>query len=143
MIEGIFDDANAMITTQIFNQIKHSNTKIAMYSVHSTMKYLNDYCKAGKLRDYSVRVGTRKCISHENIKALLEKLFDKEPKTLKQIMAWHVKFEKIHPFGDGNGRIGRFLMLMQAEKNNIALPEVFFTLDNFETNRQKYYALFK
>ena len=143
-IEDIFDDKDAVITTRLFNQVKHANTQIAMYAVHKEMKHLNDYCTAGELRDYSVTVGLRKCLEHTKIKATLKKLFKNEPKSLKAILKWHIKFEKIHPFGDGNGRIGRFLMLMQSEKNNIELPELFFTLDdNFENDRQHYYALFK
>ncbi len=42
-------------------------------------------------------------------------------KGLDDVMIFHAKFEKIHPFQDGNGRIGRFLMLKQCIENNIDL----------------------
>lgn len=42
-------------------------------------------------------------------------------KGLDSIMEFHAKFEKIHPFQDGNGRIGRFLMLKQCLENDVDL----------------------
>ena len=43
----------------------------------------------------------------------------KEVKTLNDILAFHVKFEKIHPFQDGNGRVGRLIMFKECLKYNI------------------------
>lgn len=39
--------------------------------------------------------------------------------TLEDIVEFHVRFEKIHPFADGNGRIGRIIMFKECLKNNI------------------------
>ena len=39
--------------------------------------------------------------------------------TLEDIIEFHVRFEKIHPFGDGNGRVGRIIMFKECLKNNI------------------------
>ncbi len=44
-----------------------------------------------------------------------------ETVTLKDIADFHYKFEKIHPFQDGNGRIGRFIILKQCLEWNIDL----------------------
>ncbi len=46
--------------------------------------------------------------------------------TLEHIIEFHVRFEIIHPFGDGNGRVGRMIMFKECLKNNI-LP--FIVLD--------------
>lgn len=39
--------------------------------------------------------------------------------TLEDIIEFHVRFEVIHPFGDGNGRVGRMIMFKECLKNNI------------------------
>ena len=40
-------------------------------------------------------------------------------KTLEDIIEFHVKFEKIHPFQDGNGRVGRMIMFRECLYNDI------------------------
>lgn len=44
-----------------------------------------------------------------------------EINSIEDIANFHQKFEHIHPFQDGNGRIGRYLILRQCIKNNIDL----------------------
>ena len=39
--------------------------------------------------------------------------------TLEDIIEFHVRFETIHPFSDGNGRVGRMIMFKECLKNNI------------------------
>jgi Fic family protein len=41
---------------------------------------------------------------------------------LADIAQFHILFERIHPFADGNGRVGRLLMAYQAIQNNIVPP---------------------
>ena len=43
----------------------------------------------------------------------------KPKKTLQDILDFHVRFEKIHPFKDGNGRVGRLLMVKECLQNQI------------------------
>ena len=39
--------------------------------------------------------------------------------TFKDILNFHVRFERIHPFQDGNGRVGRLIMFKECLKYNI------------------------
>ncbi len=39
--------------------------------------------------------------------------------TIEDIIDFHYRFECIHPFGDGNGRVGRMIMFKECLKNNI------------------------
>ena len=53
------------------------------------------------------------------IKKLLADYNSKEKVTLEDILEFHVLFERIHPFQDGNGRIGRLIMFKECLKHNI------------------------
>jgi Fic family protein len=55
----------------------------------------------------------------DQMKVLLSEYNAKEEKTLEDILEFHVKFEKIHPFQDGNGRVGRLIMFKECLKYNI------------------------
>jgi len=68
---------------------------------------------SGKYRDYTVRVGGYKAPDWQDVKQLMARFieFNKENINPVELAARaHYRFEKIHPFGDGNGRIGRLIM---------------------------------
>lgn len=56
---------------------------------------------------------------HDKMKALLAEYNAKEDKTLEEILDFHVKFERIHAFQDGNGRVGRLIMFKECLKYGI------------------------
>ena len=53
------------------------------------------------------------------MKALLTEYNSNEEKSFEDILDFHVKFERIHPFQDGNGRVGRLIMFKECLKYNI------------------------
>lgn len=99
---------------------------------------------AGRWRNYPVWVGSRAGIDWERIYWAIEGWINMAHQTVElpgdsdvHVKMDHVEFEKIHPFGDGNGRIGRLLYLWERRK--IGLPIKIF----YEKDRQEYYKWFK
>ena len=83
----------------------------------------------------------------DQMKALLVEYNGKKDKKLKDILDCHVKFERIHPFQDGNGRVGRLIMFKECLKYNI-VPfiiedhlKVFYYRGLKEWNHQKGYLM--
>ena len=81
---------------------------------------------AGQYRTRGVRIAGSHVVTPnhlkigENLKKFVKE-YNRQPKDVVfHIAKLHSHFEKIHPFSDGNGRVGRLLMLIYALKNNIA-----------------------
>lgn len=56
---------------------------------------------------------------HKAVKALLSDYYSIKQVEFDNILDFHVRFERIHPFQDGNGRIGRLLMFWQCLQSGI------------------------
>ena len=51
---------------------------------------------------------------HKELKTLLTDYYHNRQQTFENILNFHVRFEQIHPFQDGNGRVGRLLMFKEC-----------------------------
>lgn len=82
-----------------------------------------DWFAVGNYKKLPNEVGGKETTLPENVSAEIKKLLSdyngRENITLDDIIGFHVRFEKIHPFQDGNGRIGRLIMFKECLKNNI------------------------
>ena len=85
--------------------------------------------------------------TEQDIDSLLDDYSKLTQVTLEDIIDFHVKFERIHPFGDGNGRVGRIIMFKECLKNNI-MPFIILDQDKpyyirglKEYNRDKKYLI--
>lgn len=82
-----------------------------------------DWFKVGDYKAYPNEVGGYETTLPENVsnemKNLLEIYNNKKAKSFEDIIDFHYQFEKIHPFQDGNGRVGRLLILKECLKNDI------------------------
>ena len=99
---------------------------------------------AGRFRDYLVRVGSYRAPDWQDINNLMKEFFvwyNKNKKVMHPVelaAREHYKFEKVHPFGDGNGRIGRLLIAYLLRKNDYPLLII-----EYKKRKSYYHALSK
>ena len=115
-IDFIIDKANASLSETIIKQLH--------YLLKSgTSDSRKDWFAVGEYKRLPNEVGgmdtTMPEEVAEKIKSLLTWYNSLENVTLEDIIEFHVRFVKIHPFQDGNGRVGRLIMFKECLKNNI------------------------
>ena len=115
-IDFIIDKANANLSETLIKQLH--------YLLKSgTSDSRKDWFAVGEYKKLPNEVGGMDTTMPEDvareIKSLLSWYNAIENITLEDIIDFHVRFEKIHPFQDGNGRVGRLIMFKECLKNNI------------------------
>lgn len=82
-----------------------------------------DWFAVGAYKKLPNEVGGKETTLPENVSAEMQRLltnYNELPsKTLEDLIAFHVALERIHPFQDGNGRIGRLILFKECLKHNI------------------------
>lgn len=103
-------------------------TETLIKRLHSTLKSgtsdaRKDWFAVGGYKRVPNEVGGRETTAPEHVAqemAVLLKQYNRDKEhTLEQIVAFHHDFECIHPFQDGNGRVGRLLLFKECLRNNI------------------------
>ena len=115
-IDVIIDHAKSSLTEKFIKEL-HLILK------NGTSASRTDWFAVGDYKKRPNEVGGMETALPEEVadkmKALLTEYNKKEEKTLEDILDFHVKFEQIHPFQDGNGRVGRLIMFKECLKYNI------------------------
>ena len=115
-IDLIIDHAKSALTEKFIKEL-HQTLK------SGTSDSGKDWFVVGDYKKLPNEVGGMETALPEEVadkmKALLKEYNAKEEKTFDDILNFHVKFERIHPFQDGNGRVGRLIMFKECLKYNI------------------------
>lgn len=115
-IDLIIDKANLNITENLIKQL-HFILKNGTTDSRKNWFIVGDYKKLPN--EVGGRVTTSPEKVKDEVKSLIEWYNNIKNKTLNDIIEFHYRFEYIHPFQDGNGRVGRLLMFKECLKYNI------------------------
>ena len=115
-IDYVIDHATDKITESHIKQL-HALLKT------NTSDSQKDWFAVGAYKKLANEVGgeatTQPSDVQQEMRALLTEYNAQEKIDLDAILDFHVRFERIHPFQDGNGRVGRLLMFWQCLQNGV------------------------
>ena len=134
LVDYMLDIADQNLTEDIIKKF-HKILK------EGTMDSRKEWFNVGDYKKLANEAGSMKTSSPKQTPKDMQKLmewYNSLPKvTIKEIIEFHARFEKIHPFQDGNGRVGRIIAFKECLKNNI-IP--FIILDK---DKLYYYRVLK
>lgn len=115
-IDFIIEHAKSALTEKMIKEL-HLMLKAG------TSDARQDWFAVGAYKKMPNEVGGMATTMPENVaaemQALLAAYSAKKAKTLEDILDFHVRFERIHPFQDGNGRVGRLIIFKECLKYGI------------------------
>lgn len=116
LVDYMLDIADQNLTEDIIKKF-HKILK------EGTMDSRKEWFNVGDYKKLANEAGNMKTSSPKQTPKDMQKLMDwynSLPKvTIKEIIEFHARFEKIHPFQDGNGRVGRIIAFKECLKKNI------------------------
>lgn len=117
LVDYMLDIADKKLTEKM---IKEFHKILKEGTSDSKLEWLN----VGEYKQRANTIGSGiKTTSPNNVEKEMSKLIDwynsLKQVTIKEIIEFHYKFESIHPFQDGNGRVGRIIMFKECLKNYI------------------------
>ena len=142
LVDYMLDIADQNLTEDIIKKF-HKILK------EGTMDSRKEWFNVGDYKKLANEAGNMKTSSPKQTPKDMQKLmewYNSLPKvTIKEIIEFHARFEKIHPFQDGNGRVGRIIAFKECLKNNI-IPFIILDKDKlyyyrglkeYQGNREK------
>ena len=128
-VDDIIETANHFkCIDMIIDNAAYKLTENFIKTLHLTLKSgtsdsRKDWFNVGDYKKLPNEVGGKETASPETVaqktKDLLKAYNQKNEHTLEEIIDFHHQFETLHPFQDGNGRVGRLIMFKECLKNNI------------------------
>lgn len=115
-IDMIIDEVNKPVSEAFIKQL-HSTLKSGTSDSRKDWFAVGDYKRLpNEVGGISTAVPEEVA---EKMKLLISAYNNQKEKTFRDIIEFHYKFETIHPFQDGNGRVGRLILFKECLKNNI------------------------
>ena len=115
-IDMVIDSANHALSETFIKQL-HAVLK------SGTSDSRLDWFAVGDYKKLPNEVGGMDTTAPENVSAEMKKLLAEYnaigSKTFDDLLDFHYRFERIHPFQDGNGRVGRLILFKECLRNNI------------------------
>lgn len=143
-IDRVIDFANYPLSEAFIKEL-HKILKTGTSDSQLAFFAIGDYKKRPNI------VGNRETTPPQLVRQEMKKLVDiynqKEEHSFEEILNFHVLFERIHPFQDGNGRVGRLIAFKECLKNNIVpfiildINKKFYYRGLDEWNHQKGYLI--
>ena len=128
-IDDIIETSNHFkLVDYMLNQAEKELTEEMIKEFHKILKEgtsdsRKEWFKVGEYKKLPNEAGSMKTTQPKYVQRDMTKLIEwynsLKQITIKEIIEFHARFERIHPFQDGNGRVGRIIIFKECLKNNI------------------------
>ena len=128
-VDDIVETANHFrCIDMIIDNVTYAPSAAFIKQLHAVLKNgtadsRRDWFKVGDYKKYPNEVGGIETTPPEDVSEQMQQLLNeynaKADKSFDDLLDFHYRFERIHPFQDGNGRVGRLLLFKECLRNHI------------------------